>query len=215
MATDVKDMGTAGLAEEPEAQEPLVETLTTSMTALGTAEAGTLSATQSAIGSATVSGDADVSASAVGMLSAKGSAGLKMGAAGAVIAEKDATVSQGGAALVIGDKVTMERSLGGAVVAGEADVRHGTVVLLLSRKTTMSEDSRVLFDWKAALILAAVVLGFAGIAAVLGFMLVRKGAQAAQRLSTKLPHLPELPHLAELPHLPDWVHALDRLRKSA
>jgi hypothetical protein len=124
-------------------------------------------------------------------------------------------LSQGVAALVIGDKVTMDRSLGGAVIASEADVKQGNVVLLLSRKTTLSEGSRVLFDWKAALILAAVMLGFAGIAALVGFLLLRRGVSAAQRLSAKLPHLPELPHMPALPRLPDWVHSLDRLRKSA
>jgi hypothetical protein len=91
-------------------------------------------------------------------------------------------------------------------------VSQSRVVVLLSRKTTLSEDSRVIFDWKAALILAAVLAGFAGIAALLGFLLVRKGVRTARDLSSRLPHLPDMPHM---PDLPAWVHTLERMRKSA
>jgi hypothetical protein len=190
MTPDEKTMGVAEDIEAPAAGPLMIDAMQTSMTALGSVETGSLSVTQSAIGSANVGADADVSMSAVGVLSAKGGATVKQGAAASVMAEGDATVSQGAAGVVIGDRVTLERS----------------------RNTTLSEDSRVVFDWKAALILAAVLAGFAGIAALLGFLLVRKGIRTARELSSRLPHLPEMPHM---PELPAWVHALERIRRSA
>jgi hypothetical protein len=215
MATEMKDAGTDVPVDEPVVQEPLVGNLTTSMTALGTAEAGTLSAKQSAIGSASVSGDADVSGSVVGMLSARGSAKLDRGCAGAVMAEGDVAVSRSGAGLIMGKRVDVEQGGGCVMIGSETEVRRGWVGLLLTRKATLSEDSRVLFDWKAALILAAVMLGLFGVILVIAFMLARRAMHMTSELRSRLPHLPELPHLAEMPHLPEWVHTLDRLRKSA
>jgi len=212
MTPDEKTMDVAEDVEATAAGPLTIDAMQTSMTALGSVDTGSLSATQSAIGSANVGADADVSMSAVGVLSAKGGATVKQGVAASVMAEGDATVSQGGAGVVIGDKVTLERSFGGALLANDADVRQSRVVVLLSRSTTLSEDSRVIFDWKAALILAAVLAGFAGIAALLGFLLVRKGVRTARELSSRLPHLPEMPHM---PELPAWVHTLDRMRRSA
>jgi hypothetical protein len=212
MTSDEKKMDVAETVETPAVEPIVIDAMQASMTALGSVETGSLSATQSAIGSANVGADAEVSMSAVGMLSAKGASTVKQGIAGCVMAEGDATVSQGGAGVVIADKVTLEHSFGGALLANDAELRQSRVVVLLSRKTTLSEDSRVIFDWKAALILAAVLAGFAGIAALLGFLLVRKGIRTARDLSSRLPHLPEMPHL---PELPAWVHTLERIRRSA
>jgi hypothetical protein len=206
MTTEPDMSRTAGPEDHAEARSPLVATLQTSMTALGAVDAGALNATQSAIGSATVQGDAELSASAVGVLSVKGDASLRMGTAATVMAEGDASLSQGAAAVVVAGNVSMERSLTGAILANRADVRQGNVVLLLSRETTLSEGSRVLFDWKASLILAGVALALTGMAGVLGFLLVRRGVGAARRFTDSLPHLPEFPHL------PDWTRALGRVR---
>ena len=161
--------------DETAAEPVLVDALETSMTALASVETGTLTATQSAIGSADVSGDAEFSTSAVGMLSAKGDAAMRQGLACALMAERDVSLTQAAAGVVVGEKVTMDHSFSGALVSSETEVRQSRVVLLLSRSTTVAEGSRVIFDWKAALILAAVLAGFAGIAAALGFLLVRKG----------------------------------------
>lgn len=215
MATEMKDVTPTVAVDEPAIQAPLVENLTTSMTALGTAEAGMLSATRSAIGNASVGGDADVSGSLVGMLSSKGSAKLDRGCAGAVMAEGDVAVSRSGAGLIMGKRVDVEQSGGCVMIGSETEVRRGWVGLLITRKATLSEDSRVLFDWKAALILAAVMLGLFGVVLVIAFMLARRAMRMTSELRSRLPHLPELPHLADMPHLPDWVHAIDRLRKSA
>jgi hypothetical protein len=166
-------------------------------------------ANQCAVGSMEVAGDAVLMQSAVGMLSTKGGATLERGCACAVMAEGDVTVTQGASGLIIGRRVEAERSGSCVMIGSETEVRRGWVGLLLARKTTLSEDSRVLFDWKAALILAAVMLGIFGVVLVIAFVLARRAMRTASELRARLPHLPELPHL------PDWVHALDRLRKSA
>jgi hypothetical protein len=213
MAMSDTDTGLSGATGEQDA--PPAETIAASMTALESAETGPMTATRCAIASAVVSGDANLSGSAVGMISAAGSAGLERGCACVVMSEGDVAVKQGCAGLIMGKRVELEQSGGGVMIGGETEVRRGWIGLLLARKATLSEDSRVLFDWKAALILAAVMLGIFGVILVIAFILARRAMRIASELRSRLPHLPEFPHLPDMPHLPDWVHAFDRLRRSA
>jgi hypothetical protein len=166
-------------------------------------------AERSAFGSMEVAGDANLLNSAVGMLAAKGPVKLKRGVACSIMTEGDVTVTKGGAGLIIGRNVNVDRGGIGVMVGTETTVQRSWIGLLLARKAELSDDSRVLFDWKAALILSAVLLGIFGVVMVVVLLLVRRAMRTAAELRSRLPHLPEMPHL------PEWVHALEKLRRSA
>jgi hypothetical protein len=166
-----------------------------SQAAEGSTSSGPLHATQSAIGSVTVNGDAAVSASAIGSVSAK-VASIKQSFAGAVMAEGDAAVAQSATPLIMAQRVDMSSGASCMIVGDEVTTRHSWVGLVASRHTTLSEDSRVIIDWKGALILAAVMLGVAGVLVLLAWLVGRRVARAASHLSSRLPHLP---HLADMP----------------
>lgn len=197
--TDIGEQGAPGAQERTsgidrtaaEAQdEPLrVEALQTKTTALAHADARTLDASQSALWQVQVEGDAQVSASLVGAVTAQGSANLSRGVAGAVISEGDSSVSKGGAGLIIARRMDVDKGGAMALVANEAEVRKGYVGLLLARDARISEDSRVIFDWKGALILAAVLAGGLGLVALAIFLVGRGLLSGVRRLPDRLPQL--------------------------
>jgi hypothetical protein len=162
-----------------------------SQTVEGSTSSGPLSATQSAIGSATVSGDASVSACAVGSISARAAA-IKQSFSGAVMTEGDASVTQSATPLIMAQRVDMSSGASCMIVGDQVTARHSWVGLVASRQTTLSEDSRVIIDWKGALILTAVMLGVAGVVVLLVWLVGRRVARAASHLSARLPHLPTL-----------------------
>ena len=171
---------------------------------------------RTALGSMEVDGKARVRESAVGMLAVKGDAKLKRGCAGAIMAEGDVSVTQSGVGLIMGRSVGVERSGGCVMVGSETTVQRGWVGLLLARKADISDDSRVLIDWKAALILSAVFLGLFGVVVVVMLLLARKASRAAAEFRSHLPHMPhmpEMPHMPDLSGLPAW--AREHLRRSA
>jgi hypothetical protein len=136
-----------------------------SLSAMVSAEAEQLDATASAVGVASVEGDADVGTSFVGVVSAKGDTTIHQSVAGAVIGGESVSVSQGGSPVLISRAISMNTGAGGAILAGEANVQRGWIGVLLTPKATISEDSRVLIGPAAALILSVAVLGGFGIAA--------------------------------------------------
>jgi hypothetical protein len=166
-----------------------------SQSAEGATSSGPLTATQSAIGNATVTGDASVSASAVGSVSAK-AASIRQSFAGAVMSEGDATVSQSATPLIMAQRVDVQSGAACVVVGDEVTTQRSWVGLVASRHTTLNDGSRVIIDWKGALILAAVMLGAAGIMVLILWLVGRRVARAASHLSARLPHLP---HLEDLP----------------
>lgn len=162
--------------------------LTANMSAIGTAQTGELSATGSAIGIASVDGDASVSMCAVPLLSAKGNATFRQSYASAFLAGESIDVSQGGAPLMLAKHITIDHGAGVALVAGEAKVKSGWIGLVLSGKTEIAEDAHVVVTTKAAMIIALAVFGGLGLVAVAVFL----GAQrvAAWRPQVSLPPLP-------------------------
>jgi hypothetical protein len=202
-------------AVSPEAENdpaaPEAEIVHMNATAVATARAGSLAATQSAIGSASVDGDASIDTSLVGMVSAKGNAALKQGCAAAIMAEGDVTVSQGGGAVIVGRTVDVDQGGSCVMVSGETTASRSYVGLLLSRKASFSEDSRVLFDWKAALILAAVMLGGVGLVILVVVVVARMLMGRIHNLAERLPHL-SVPHM---PEVPPWVSAVARRIRAA
>jgi hypothetical protein len=102
-------------------------------------------------------------------------------------------ITQAGAPLIIGKQLNVEQ--GGALVmlTGESTVTNGFVGVLLSPKATISEESRVLISTKAALIIAAALLGGFGLVALVMVLGVR-------RVMTWRPQItvPQLPSVAEI-----------------
>jgi len=194
---------------KPSAVESDVMEVTT--TAIANASTGTLHATQSAIGSATIEGDASLATSAVGMISAKGTASLRQGCAGAVVSEGDIAVQQGGGAVMVGKTIDVDQGGSCVMVSGETNASRSYVGVLLSRRSSFSEDSRVLFDWKAALILSAVLIGGIGLVIVVAVVLAKLLMGRVHRVAERLPHLPT-PHL---PEVPPWVMAVARRIRAA
>jgi hypothetical protein len=174
--------------------------------AVGNLQTGPLSTSRSALGNTTVSGDVEATVSALGLVTATRSVAIRQSVAGAVFSEGTATIEQVGSPLIIGGEMTVDGSVGCVLVADSATVKKSWVGLLASRSATVSEDSRVLIDWKAALILAAVVFGLTGIVAVIGWVVWRRTVGRIAHLGDRLPHLPEIP---------PWVRALMHLRRAA
>jgi hypothetical protein len=167
------------------------ETIQANLSAIATAQAGSLEAVGSAVGFANVSGDATLTASAASVLYAKGNISVRQSYTSAVLAGGDMDISQAGAPLIIGKQLSVQQ--GGAVVmlSGESAVSNGFVGILLSPKATVSEDSRVLIGPKAALIIAAALLGGFGVVALVMALGVR-------RVMTWRPQInvPQLPNMA-------------------
>jgi hypothetical protein len=160
-----------------------------SFSALPSAEAGVLSATGSAIGSATahsidavgsavgisrVEGDFSARFSSTPLVYAKGDATIRQSYASALVAGETVEMSQALAPLVAGRVITIDMGGGAALVAGEARIQRGWIGVLLSGKTEMSDDTRVLIGTRAALIIGAALLGGFALVAIAGLLGVRR-----------------------------------------
>lgn len=174
------------------------ETLQANFSAIAAARTGSLDATGSAIGFANVSGDASLTASAAPIVYSKGDVSLRQCYTSAVIAASEMNVSQAGAPLIIGKKLDVRQ--GGAMVmlSGESTVSNGFVGVLLAPKATVAEDSRVLIGTKAALIIAAALLGGFGLVALV--MVVGARQIVSWRRQLTAPHMPKLAELQKQLH---------------
>jgi hypothetical protein len=181
-------------------EEDLVEmdVMEASMTAFGSVNCGEFGASKSAVGSASVAGDADIERSVVGAISAE-SLSLTQGAALAMVVSGDAAVSQGGASVIVAKSVEIEKGAACCVVAGDASVARSWVGFMAARNAQISDDSRVIIDTRAGLIIGAFLFGGLGLLAVATYL-------GARRIAERMPHLPHLPHLpsmAQMPHVAD------------
>jgi hypothetical protein len=95
-------------------------------------------------------------------------------------------------------------------VTGDADIKSSWVGIVISAKTTVSEDSRVLISTKAALIIALALFGGFGLVALAISLGVRRIMH--WRPSISLPGLPEIPNL---PNLAELQERFNHLRKAA
>jgi hypothetical protein len=151
-------------------------------TAIGSVSAEEFDASQCAIGSASVEGDASVEASIVGVLSAS-SAGVHQGGAAVMVVDGDVSIDQGGAQVIVAQSAGIEQGGVGVLVAGDASLARSWVGLMAARNATLSDDSRVIIDTRSALIIGGLLfggLGFVGIC-----MLV-----VGKRIASRVPHLP-------------------------
>jgi hypothetical protein len=198
-------------ASEPSSVQPPQELLHANMSALASVQTTALSSAQSALGSVSVEGDASIRTSAVGVMNA-GTASVHQSLIGAVLTDGDATVSQSLTPLVAARKATLDNAASCMMVTGEASATRSWIGLMAARNATLSDDSRVIIDWKAALIIGVVLLGGFGLLAAAVFVAARRVAGAVSTAASNLPHLPHMPQLPDLPHLPEWAEKLARLR---
>jgi hypothetical protein len=217
--SDETMMPTAPAAEELDLEPIVLEELHANMTAIGSAEAATLVASQSALGNVSVEGDAEVSASAVGGLSTIGSAAVRQSIVGAIMSDGEASLSQGMAPLIMAKRVDMSTSGACVVAADDVSVTKSWIGLMAARNATLSEDSRVVIDWRAALIIGALLMGGFAIVAVGVFLAGRRIADALGRATDKLPDLHNLPHMPDLSHLqadlPAIIARIAKMRRAA
>jgi len=185
-------------AERAPASTAEQDALKANMSAIGTVRTGSLDATASAIGFANVSGDAALTASAAPVVLTKGNVSLHQCYTSAIIAGTEVDASQAGAPLIIGKKVRVEQGGAMVMVSGRSKVKHGFVGVLLTPQATVSEDSRVLVGTKAALIIAAALLGGFGLLAVVMAFGVKRVAAWRPHLNTR--HLPQLAEIQERLH---------------
>lgn len=170
-----------------------VDILEASTTAFGSVSCEELSATGSAIGNATVAGDAEITASLTGVLSADGVA-MRQSAAAVMAVSGDAAISQGFASLIVARQVEIETGGACAVVTGEASVARSWVGFMAARNVDLSDDSRVIIDARAGLIIGALLFGGLGLLAVATYL-------GARRIASRMPHLPRLHHMGHMPRL--------------
>ncbi len=172
-----------------------VDVMEASMTAFGSVNCGEFGASKSAVGSASVAGDADIERSVVGAINAE-SVTLTQGAALAMVVSGDAAISQGGASVVVARSVEIETGAACCVIAGDASVARSWVGFMAARNAQISDDSRVIIDTRAGLIIGAFLFGGLGLLAVATYL-------GARRIAERMPHLPHLPSMAQMPHLAD------------
>jgi F0F1-type ATP synthase membrane subunit c/vacuolar-type H+-ATPase subunit K len=187
-----------------------------SLSAIGTVSADTFSATGSAIGVASVDGDAAITASLSPAVLTRGTTTVQQSYVSAIIVGGGAEtrVHQAATPLIIGKSVDMTQSGTCALVTGEADVKRSWVGVVISPKTTVSDDSRVMVSTTAALIIGAAVLGGLGLVAAAIVFGVRAAARrhaAAMRPSLSLPHLRHMPDFSAI-HLPDLGALAEKVR---
>jgi hypothetical protein len=182
------------------------------LSAMGSVSAGSLSATGSAIGAAAIDGDATITASMVPAMMTRGDLTFQQSYASAVIVggAGDTKVHQAFAPLIVGKTMDVTQAGACALVTGEADIKSSWVGIVLSPKTTVSDNSRVFISTKAALIIALALFGGLGLVALAITFGVRRIMH--WRPSISLPGLPEIPNM---PNLAELQERFSHLRRAA
>ena len=197
---------------EPPVVAPHVSTqldapsLQASLSAIGTVHTEQFEAVGSAVGFASVDGDATITASASPIVHAKGDIHVRQAYTSAVVAGGTVDMSQSLAPIIVGKKLSVNQGGGVVMLAGEAKVKNGFVGVLLAPSATVSEDSRVLLSTAGALIIAAALLG--GFAIVAAVMVI-----GARRILSWRPavHMPDV----HVPAMPDFAAMAEKIRKYA
>lgn len=166
-----------------------------SLSAVGTARADEFEAVGSAVGFVSAGGDATITASWAPIVHAKGGIHVRQAYTSAVIAGGDMEISQAAAPIIVGKQLSVDHGGGCVLLAGEAKVSSGFIGVLLSPKATVSDDSRVLLSTKAALIIAAALLGGFALVAVVMALGVRRAM--AWRPSVSMPAMPDFRAIAQ------------------
>jgi hypothetical protein len=181
------------------------------LSAIGTIASGTLSATGSAIGVAAVDGDAAITASAVPAVMARGELTMQQSYASAIIVggSGQMTIHQAAAPLIVGKTMDISQTGAAALVASEAEVKRSWVGISIAGRADFSDDSRVIVDTRAALIIAAALLGGFGLVALAGVIGMQRMRQRWRR-SLRQP-LTQLQHMASQYRAPDLSAIQERI----
>lgn len=171
------------------------ESIEANLSAIGLAKTEDLTVVGSVVGIASTEGDTEINTSATPLVITKGDASFHQAYASAFIAGGCVDIRQGGSPIIVGKQLSVEQGGGLVMLASEAQVNRGFVGLLVSPNATVSDDSRVLLSTKAAIIIAAALLGGFGIVAVAMLLGVRRVMQWRPQIS-----LPSLPSLGDLEH---------------
>jgi hypothetical protein len=111
-----------------------------------------------------------------------------------MVVSGDVSISQGCSSIVVARSVDIDTGGACCVVAGDASVARSWVGFMAARNAQISDDSRVIIDTRAGLIIGAFLFGGLGLLAVATYL-------GARRIAERTPHLPHLPHLPQMPHL--------------
>ena len=171
------------------------------LSAVGTVTAGTLSATGSMIGVAAIDGDATVTASAVPGLMTRGDMTFQQSYASAVIVGSggETKIHQAAAPLIIGKTMDLSQVGACSLVTGSADVKNSWVGIVISPKTTVSDDSKVMISTGAAIIIGVAIFGGMGLIALAIGIAARRAMR--WRPTINIPGLEKLPDMHNLPSL--------------
>ena len=181
------------------APEPAWNDVQTNLSAACSVHAHSLSATGSAIGVASVDGDATITSSFVPAVLTRGNARVHQSYTSAVIVGGAHTsVNQAVAPLIVGKTMDLTQTGSAVLVAGEADVKHSWVGIVLAPNATGSEDSHVFVSTRGASIIAAALFG--------GLVMVAMAIVFGVR--SRDPQRPAMSH----PSLPDFHALQDKLR---
>ncbi len=186
--------------------------LQANLSAIGTVQTGTLEAVGTAIGFTKADGDVSITASASPLVYAKGDVSVRQSYTSAVLAGNDMDITQAGAPIIVGKKLDVTQGGGIVMLSGESTVNNGFVGVLLTPRATISDDSKVLIGTKAALIIAAALLGGAGIVAVVMVLGVRRVMSWRPQIS--LPQI-NLAKLADNPRVHEIEQRIQAMRRSA
>lgn len=226
------------LADENDVLE--VVAMHASSTVLGSISAEEFDAEQCLIGSATVDGDASIGASVLGVLSAN-SVGVHQGGAAVMVVDGDASIDQGGAQVIVARSAGIEQGGVGVLVAGDAQLARSWVGVMAARNATLSDDSRVIIDAKAALIIGGLLFGGFGLVALAVLMAGRRVASRLPHMpwagtahhggslqghmakmmrarmggASHMPHMPSMPDMSKMPDLSAIADLLAKVRKAA
>jgi hypothetical protein len=171
----------------------------TNLSAACSVHANSLSATGSAIGVASVDGDATITSSFAPAVLARGNASLHQSYTSAVIVGgANTSVNQAFAPLIVGKTMDLTQTGSAVLVTGEANVKHSWVGIVVAPNATVSEDSHILVSTRGASVIAAALFG--------GLVMVALAIMFGAR--SRGPQRPTMSH----PSLPDFHALQDKLR---
>ena len=148
-----------------------------SSTAVGTGDAS-----RTVVASVAAPGQVNVTTSLAGFVNAQGDANVHQSATSVVLAQGNADVDQSAVCALVTRTMTGERVYTAAAVSGEMSVSRSWVVVALTPRLSVSEDSKVIIGPVGALIIAAAIFGVFGVVMGLGYYAARRAMQWRPRV---------------------------------
>lgn len=184
-----------------------VHTLEVQSSAVGSLKAEEAGVVSSAVGVVSATGDVSIDSSFAGAVLAGGAVDMTQAGSIDVLTKGDVSMHQAGTVVLLsGRDVTIDTGGAGVSMARTTTVRNGWVGFLLSGRTELSDDSRVILDAKAAAVFGLVfggimILAFGGLAGW-GWWRYRQW----RATWPQMPRMPHLPQMSQMPHLPHMPH---------